>query len=95
MNSLAKKIKDKFGDICTLDGSKKNLKFEAIFEYEEDEEKKGNDKEEEIGDCSMVIELLKYKDGKYLLEFRRTKGRIPDYYHHFKKIKEIIIKQLN
>ena len=37
----------------------------------------------------MDIELFKYEDDRYLVEFMRSKGGIPDYYKNFLKIKEI------
>ena len=40
----------------------------------------------------MIVELFKYEDGGYLLEFRRTGGKIPEYYKHFLELKEIITK---
>ena len=40
----------------------------------------------------MNIELFKYEDGKYLLEFRRTGGKFDDYYNYFMRIKKIIEK---
>ena len=38
----------------------------------------------------IVIELFQYENGKYLLEFLRTKGEILDYYNHFLEIRKII-----
>ena len=38
----------------------------------------------------MIIELFEYEDGDHLIEFLRTKGNIPDYYHYFKEIKKLI-----
>ena len=42
----------------------------------------------------MIIELFVYDNGKYLLEFLRTGGEIPEYYNYFLKIKEIIMEYL-
>ena len=74
-----------------------NLSMKVVFEYEEEEVLKENkdnrEVKEPIGDCQMVIELIEYEKGKYLLEFRRTGGKYADYYHHFLKIKEIITKK--
>ena len=38
----------------------------------------------------MEIELFQYEDGRYLLEFLRTKGEIRDYYNTFLEIRKII-----
>ena len=98
MNSLVKEINKKFLNKCFISESKEQLKFEVIFEKdyveeEEDEEKEENE-EEENNNSSMDIELFEYEDGRYLLEFLRTGGQIPEYYEHFLKIKEIITKTL-
>ena len=42
----------------------------------------------------MEIELFQYENGKYLLEFLRTKGEIPDYYKKFLDIKKIIEEKI-
>ena len=92
MNFLASKINEKFKDNCFIEASKKGLKFEMEFdnEGEEEEEKEENkEKEEENTECKMIVELFKYEDGGYLLEFRRTGGKIPEYYKHFLELKEI------
>lgn len=59
-----------------------------------EKEQKNEDNEEEIDDCIIALELFEYQNGKYLLDFMRVKGEIPEYYHNFKKIKEIIMKKL-
>ena len=50
------------------------------------------EKKEEIGSCTMKIELFKYKneEGKYLLDFLRTEGEISDYNYYFLEIKKLI-----
>ena len=87
MNSLSSKIIEKFGDNCYIEPSKKDLKFEVIFESEGEEE-------EETKECKMIIELFKYEEGEYLLEFRRTGGNIPEHYEYFLKMEEIIDKMI-
>ena len=87
MNSLANEILFEFEDYCLIEGSDKNLKFESVFVYEEE-----ND-ELEIGDCKMMIELFEYENKECLLEFRRTEGNLSYFYYHLNKIKEIINKK--
>ena len=79
MNNLEKKIFDELGGAC--ERLEENLKFKVDF-----------GKNEENGISEMIIELFEYEDGDYLIEFLRTKGNIPDYYHYFKEIKELIKK---
>ena len=87
MNNFANKIIEKYKDNCYVEASKKNLKFEVEFDNEGEEEK-----EEENSESKMVVELFKYEEGGYLLEFRRTGGNIPEYYKRFSELKEIITK---
>ena len=77
MNNLAKKIFYELGGAC--ERLEENLKFKVDF-----------GKNEENGITEMIIELFEYEDGGYLIEFLRTKGNIPDYYHYFKEIKKLI-----
>jgi len=79
MNNLEKKIFYELGGAC--ERLEENLKFKVDF-----------GKNEENGITEMIIELFEYEDGGYLIEFLRTKGNIPDYYHYFKEIKELIKK---
>ena len=81
MNSLVNSVSKKFVDICLIEPLKDSLRFKIFFE---------DDGDKDNGDCDMVIELFKYEEKKHLLEFRRTKGSIPDYYDYFEKIKNII-----
>ena len=83
MNYLANKIIEKYKDNCYVEASKKNLKFEVEFDNEGEEEK-------ENSESKMVVELFKYEEGGYLLEFRRTGGKFPEYYKRFSELKEII-----
>ena len=85
MNSLVNAINKIFRDKSFVETSEKNLKFEVNFVKEEEEEEK-----ESKSNCKMIIELFVYDNGKYLLEFLRTGGEIPEYYNYFLKIKEII-----
>ena len=89
MNSLVNAINKIFEDKSFIETSEKNLKFEFNFEKEEEEEEK-----ESKSNCKMIIELFVYDNGKYLLEFLRTGGEIPEYYNYFLKIKEIITEYL-
>ena len=105
MNSLYRDIKYKYADHSYIEASKTSLKMEVVFEYEdnEEEEKKEEEKKEEekevekigehFGDCKMEIELFKYQNGEYLLEFLRTGGKFPDYYNHFLEIKKLILNK--
>ena len=109
MNSLYRDIKHKNEKHSYFEASKTSLKMEVVFEYEDDEEeedkeegkkeeKKGKEKEiekiqEHFGDCKMEIELFKYQNGEYLLEFLRTGGKFPDYYNHFFEIKKLILNK--
>ena len=94
MNFFVNKINEKYKDNCFIEASKKGLKFEMEFDNEGEEEKEeekeeNKEKEEENTECKMIVELFKYEDGGYLLEFRRTGGKIPEYYKHFLELKEI------
>ncbi len=91
MNSLCSVIDHKFKNHCYIKASNDNLKIEVSFTYDETEEEAKEEKEKEhFGDCKMKIELFKYKEGKYLLEFLRIGGKFPDYYQHFLEIKKLI-----
>ena len=46
-------------------------------------------------ECIIDVELFQYEDGRYLLEFLRKSGEIPDYYQNFLIIKDIIKNELN
>ena len=50
------------------------------------------EEKEEIGSCTMVIELFEYEKGRYLIEFMRAGGEILYYYHYFLQLKKIISK---
>ena len=86
MNSLANELKEKFN----FEKSEESLKLTIHFEKEQ----KNEENEEEIDDCIIALELFEYQNGKYLLDFMRIQGGIPEYYRGFKKIKEIILKKL-
>ena len=79
MNDLYDEIEENLNGFCKE--SKEALKFEVTFE-----------ETEEKGVCKMDIELFKYEEGRYLLEFLRTRGEIQDYYHYFSEIKELLKK---
>ena len=90
MNTLVKDINKKFNDEISITASDENLKFKIVFDNEDEEDNDDNDDNERNTNISMIIELFQYEDGRYLLEFTRTGGEIPDYYKNFLKIKEII-----
>ena len=94
MNSLVKEINRKFEDEISIIASEEDLKFKITFENEEEEEDEDNDDNEKDANITMIVELYKYEDGRYLLEFLRTEGELQDYYEKFLKIKEIIKKLL-
>ena len=103
MNSLYRDIKYKYADHSYIEASKNSLKMEVVFEYEDNEEEEKEEEKEEkkevekigehFGDCKMEIELFKYQNGEYLLEFLRTGGKFPDYYNHFLEIKKLILNK--
>ena len=92
MSSLINEIKNKFDDEISIITSEESLKFKITFEDEEDEEEEEENKNkiDQNANTVMVVELFQYEDGRYLLEFLRTGGEIPDYYKNFLKLKEII-----
>ena len=93
MNELGDEIRKGIKNSFITVKAKKNLSMEVSFEYDEEEEKDDEERKiYNIGDCIMMIELFEYEEGGYLLEFRRTGGRLPHYYHHFLKMREIITK---
>ena len=80
MNNLCNLIINNYGvDNCYLEPDKKNLKFEAIFEKDEDNEndkKKENDDNDEdkiVNELNMKIKLYKCSDG-HILRFKQIKG---------------------
>ena len=100
MNSLGDEIRKGFKNSFIIVKAKENLSMEVSFEYDDEEEDEEEEKDDEerkiynIGDCIMLIELFEYEEGGYILEFRRTGGRLPHYYHHFLKIQEIITNKI-
>ena len=101
MNALIKDIKNEFGitkiSICVFQ-EYEHLKFKlGFYKLEENNEEENEEEEEDIDSdkkCVMEIELFQYENGKYLLEFLRTKGEIPDYYKKFLDIKKIIEEKI-
>ena len=83
MNNLIEAIMGQFDDKVLVKPSETSLKFEVSFDNEEE------DDDEQDTESAMIIELFKYEDDRYLVEFMRSKGGIPDYYKNFLKIKEI------
>ena len=90
MNSLIKEINKKFDDKISVIASEENLKFKILFDNEDEENNNQNENE----NCAMIVELFQYEDGRYLLEFMRTEGGLPEYYEKFLEIKEITQKLL-
>ena len=86
MNLLIEKIKKTIKQNIVFEISKESLKLKIIIEKEKNEE---DDK-----DFIMDIELFEIESGKYLLDFKRTQGNIPEYYNYFKEIKKIIKENL-
>ena len=87
MNSLVKSINKKFDDKVSIITSDEKLKFEITFENGEEED---NDPNEQNNNTVILVELFQYEDGRYLLDFLRTEGELPEYHKKFLKIKEII-----
>ena len=65
--------------------SQKSLRFRVTFEIENDDE------DEEI---IVQIELFKYEDERYLLEFIKLEGEFSRYYNLFLEIKKIICEKI-
>ena len=76
--------RDDLADDLSIIASKKALKLEVTFEYEVEEEDENQKK------CNIDIELFKYSENRYLLDFLRKSGNLSDYYKNFRKIKDII-----
>ena len=76
--------RDDLADDLSINASKKALKLEVTFEYEVEEEDENQKK------CIIDIELFKYSENRYLLDFLRKSGNLSDYYKNFRKIKDII-----
>ena len=98
MSGLIEDIKNEFGvaniSIRVFE-EYEHLKFElGFYDNEENdndvEETEEEEEENSYKKCVIVIELFQYENGKYLLEFLRTKGEILDYYNHFLEIRKII-----
>ena len=88
MNHLCEEINqcEKLGGVDIIP-SENNLKFKLYFGE--------NEKEKFHKQCVINIELFQYEDGRYLLEFLRRSGEIPDYYQNFLIIKDIIKNVIN
>ena len=83
MNNLYYKINDNRDDLADdlkIKESDEELRLEVIFETENKYHKK----------CIIDIELFKYGENRYLLDFLRKSGNLSDYYKNFRKIKDII-----
>ena len=87
MSSLINELKNKFDDEVSIITSKENLKFKITFSSDEEEDNAPN---EQNNNTVILVELFQYEDGRYLLDFLRTEGELPDYHKKFLKIKEII-----
>lgn len=98
MNNLCNLIINNYGvDNCYLEPDKKNLKFEAIFEKDEDNEndkKKENDDNDEdkiVNELNMKIKLYKCSDG-HILRFKQIKGNRKDFLDKFNEISKLVKK---
>ena len=83
MNNLYYCIYNKSNDLAgdlSINPSDEELRLEVIFETE--------NKYHE--NCAIDIELFKYGENRYLLDFLRRSGNLSDYYKNFRKIKDII-----
>ena len=83
MNNLYYKIndnKDNLADNLSIKKSDEELRIEVTFETENKYHK----------NCAIDIELFKYGENRYLLDFLRKSGNLSDYYKNFRKIKDII-----
>ena len=83
MNNLYYGIYNKSNDLAgdlSINASDEELRLEVIFETE--------NKYHE--NCAIDIELFKYGENRYLLDFLRKSGNLSDYYKNFRKIKDII-----
>ena len=96
MNNLCSLIINNYWvDNCYLEPDKKNLKFEAIFEKEEDNEndkKKENDDNDEdkiVNELNMKIKLYKCSDG-HILRFKQIKGNRKDFLDKFNEISKLV-----
>ena len=88
--------------ITIMDENGNERIMEILFTYEHPERKKKyvflyeKDNPEEV--IAMEYndngELFEIESGKYLLDFKRTQGNIPEYYNYFKEIKKIIKEKL-
>jgi len=101
MNSLANKLEKKFGDNCNIDPAEKTLKFDILFEEEEEEIPKElkeelaklglEDAEEKDYDLQKKDSIIQVKlfesiNGGHLLRFVKKSGELEDYYKNLKKI---------
>ena len=92
MNLLGTKIQQKFKKNCFIEHSKKNFKYQIIFENDEDEFE-----DIEIENNETIIKMQLYDAGNknYILHFIKKAGDIKEFYDYFLAIKEIIKKILN
>ena len=87
MNNLYYKIDDNRDDLAddlNIKETDEALRLEVIFEEEVEVEGENHKK------CIIDIELFKYDENRYLLDFLKKSGNLSDYYKNFKKIKDII-----
>ena len=102
MNHLVNKIVKTNEDKCQIEERKNKLKFDVIFENEEEEEEEENIENEENSENQIddkdnekiinkkesviKIELFKYDNKDHLLRFMKKSGEIEDYYKNLKSI---------
>ena len=93
MNSLIKKIKDKYEDY-EFEYSKSKLKFSLLFEREQENDE-NIDFEELDNTCIVKLKMYEDEEGGYLVNFIKLQGDLEDYYTIFLNIKQIIKELLN
>ena len=98
MNNLCNLIVSNYGvENCYIEASKKNLKFELIFEEEDDnkdDDKKEKNEDKIFNNLKMKIKLYKYSDG-HLLNFIQVEGNRKDFLEKFIEIEKLVKIILN
>ena len=103
MNTIADKIKKKYGDKININPSEYKLKFDVCYENmdeENDEEENEEDNVEEgnedfknrIKDEKSVIQvkLFESSNGGYIVRFTKKKGGTIEYHQYLKELRNII-----
>ena len=105
MNTIAKKIKKKYGDKIDINPSEYKLKFDVCYENmdEEDDEEENEEEEEnkEEGNedfknrikdekCVVRVKLFKSLNGGYIVRFSKKKGGTIEYHQYLEELRNII-----